>query len=549
MKISAAVLFFLVLIHFNTSLLAQKETPFAAQQKLYAKGNSVLIGNTILGKHPKYAFDEIKTLNDQVPLNFVDVDEDDSTFSSSSASFTLPASAKKIKFAGLYWGGLYPAQSSSKRKGKRRMKYDYLGERDPKVNEIKLKINDVDYEDIIGQVIFDSKAKGPFAKESPYACFADVTTQVSKLKNEVSITVANIRATTGFIEGGAAAGWLLYVVYEDDSQAPKYFTSYTGFREVSKEVVEVVFEDLQPATKNTTASKIMMATLEGDTRIKGDACAIYSDVKEQFMPLTTENRPANNFFNSTVSVGYDVPTTRTPASKNTLGFDLLKMNVPDSTITTNTTDATIRLSTKQDRFYTFFLAFETEIEAVVLEAQTTTVVLEKEVIMDETIVAPVVKKPVGVVAGPPPVFTNPVPQNTNVSVVQPKPTADQEVPISGEQAEVAEIDIEKEAELDEEERLTIDLNNIKSRPVVSSKGMIAGYYLVTNVFESKTNAAQWKSRLNEEGYNARTFINEENETTYVYIESSKTPEEMQGRKEVVRQIPHLAKTWVCRVNL
>ena len=86
-----------------------------------------------------------------------------------------------------------------------------------------------------------------------------MTQQVAAQRGEVSITVANVRATTGYIEGGAAAGWLLYVIYEDDTETAKYFTSYSGFEEVSKEVVDVVFEGLQPKNENASSSKIMMA--------------------------------------------------------------------------------------------------------------------------------------------------------------------------------------------------------------------------------------------------------------------------------------------------
>lgn len=517
MKFYPFTLLFLTVLGYSTASFSQKDTPFTAQQKMYVKGNSVLIGNTVLGKHPEYAFDEVKVLNDEVPLIYVDIDEDTSTFSSSGASFTLPKTTKKIKYAALYWGGLYPAQSSSRRNGKRRIKYKYLGERDPKVQEVKLKINDTEYQDVIGQVIYDSKAKGPFAKESPYACYADVTGQLSALKDDISITVANIRATTGFIEGGAAAGWLLYVVYEDATQTPKYFTSYAGFKEVSKEEVEVVFQDLQPKNENTSSSKIMMASLEGDTRIKGDALAIYSDIKERFISLTTEGRPFDNFFNSTISVGYDIPSTRTPASKNTLGFDLLKMNVPDSTITVNTTDAIIKLRTAQDRFYTFFLAFETEIETVVFEAQTESITVVEKV--DETIEEKV---------NPPVVI---IPETTvPVTVVK----TEVETPVTNNTSD--------------DEKLQRELYKIRNSPSIASSGVISGYYLVTNVFQNKRNATRWKERLNKEGYNARTFINNDTQATYVYIDSSETPEQIQSRKEVVRQIPHLSKTWICRVN-
>ena len=78
--------------------------------------------------------------------------------------------------------------------------------------------------------------------------------------------------------------------------------------------------------------------------------------------------------------------------------------------------------------------------------------------------------------------------------------------------------------------------------------MLSGYYLITNVFENKEYALRWKNRLNDEGYNARTFINSTNQRTYVYIESSNNPEKMVRRKEIIRQIPHLKNTWVCRLN-
>ncbi len=521
----------------SAPLLAQSDTPFTAQQKMYVKGNSVLVGNTILSKHSKSAFNETRILNDQVSLNFVDIDEDDSTFSSSTASFTMPETTGKIKYAGLYWGGLYPAQSSTRRKGGRKMKYDYLGERDVNVQEVKLKVNEGSYQEIVGQIIYDSEAKGPFAKESPYACFADVTQQVTAQRGEVSITVANVRGTTGYIEGGAAAGWLLYVIYEDDTDTAKYFTSYSGFKEVSKEVVDVVFEGLQPKNESASSSKIMMAVLEGDTRIKGDGCAIFSEEKDLFISLATEGRPLNNFFNSTVSVGHNIPTSRTPASENTLGFDLIKMNVPDSTITASTKDAIIRLSTKQDRFYTFFLAFETEVEELVLNTQNLAAEKIEQINNPTTTVTTPIKKEE--------VEADKVDYSVEKEVIV---TPTEVIEAVEKPADVKDANYKVDATTNQEQ-LTDALHKIEERAAIVSKGMIAGYYLVTNVFADRNNALNWKNKLNSEGYNARTFINEDNETIYVYIESSKKPEEMQARKQIVRQISHLNKTWVCRVNL
>lgn len=86
-------------------------------------------------------------------------------------------------------------------------------------------------------------------------------------------------------------------------------------------------------------------------------------------------------------------TDRNPNSANTLGFDLLKMEIPNPDIElldNATTRANLQFQAKADRFYPFFVAFETKINKEFLEEKA-------KVVKDTVISAPeitVVSEPI-----------------------------------------------------------------------------------------------------------------------------------------------------------
>ena len=93
---------------------------FKKVNEFYLKGDTRVIGNTILGDHPTRAYVRPKGLNDRTEMVYVDVDKNAATFSSSSATLTMPKDAT-IKYAGLYWAATYPGE-----RGKQRVRNDRI---------------------------------------------------------------------------------------------------------------------------------------------------------------------------------------------------------------------------------------------------------------------------------------------------------------------------------------------------------------------------------------------------------------------------------------
>src|SRR5690606_25960450 len=125
-------------------------------------------------------------------------------------------------------------------------------------------------------------------------------------------TVANIKATEGEILGGGSAGWLLYVVYEDASESPKYFTTYNGLVEVSKEAVEIKFDDFKSKEEGAVKTTIAIGAMEGDRKIKTDEFSIFDKKSGDFKLLSNKVREEKNVFNSSITMGDNLFTDRNP---------------------------------------------------------------------------------------------------------------------------------------------------------------------------------------------------------------------------------------------
>ncbi|OYQ42812.1 hypothetical protein CHU92_03815 [Flavobacterium cyanobacteriorum] len=83
------------------------------------KGDIVLVGNNILNRadaaNPSQAnipFNGGEN-NNSLNMEYIDIDDDPTTFSSSSANLQLTGSCFKVKYAGLYWASTYPYERSN----------------------------------------------------------------------------------------------------------------------------------------------------------------------------------------------------------------------------------------------------------------------------------------------------------------------------------------------------------------------------------------------------------------------------------------------------
>ncbi|GAL81368.1 internalin [Algibacter lectus] len=99
-----AILLFLL----SLQTFAQNYVPFSSRFDQDVKGDIVLIGNNILGPSNN-AFNNNFEYNNRVNMQYIDIDSDPSTFSSSSADLAIPnPDCYRIVRADLYWAAVNP---------------------------------------------------------------------------------------------------------------------------------------------------------------------------------------------------------------------------------------------------------------------------------------------------------------------------------------------------------------------------------------------------------------------------------------------------------
>ena len=333
---------------FSMQAFAQNYVPFTPRFNQDLKGDIILIGNNILGPDNN-AFNNNNTYNHNVDMQYIDIDSDGSTFSSSSADLDIAnPNCYQIIYAGLYWGAVTNGNEP--------------------ITDVKFKGPTGGYNDVTGTIIYDANGTAT-GNSFPYSCFADVTTIVTGLASDLgTYTVANVSSALGetstfdpYNGTGFSAGWSLFVVYEDPTLPGKSITSFDGFSAISSTVnVDIPISGFRtiPAPAPVRAN-FAFATLEGDKPIQNDRLVLNG------VPMSAADRPANNFFNSSVTQLSALPVNnRVPNSTNTLGFDTGVMVVPNpgnTVIANDATSATVRLESDQDVYFQYFFAFAVEI--------------------------------------------------------------------------------------------------------------------------------------------------------------------------------------------
>lgn len=501
---------FLFFIFFSSPIFSQQSKPFSVRHQKFIKGDIAMISNNIINtdsnkKNPNNPYkqrDVESKLNDESNMRYIDIDDDSSTFSSSSADLKLDNEKnKKIIYAGLYWSATYPFKEG---KLSRKQKFEVVDSTRTSFDTIKIKLPKQNtYTDVVGELLFDGYNVPKFQTSAPYVMFADITSLVTNSSNPFgTYTVGNIKSTVGKISGGVAAGWSIFFIYEDSTMSEKFITFYDGFAGITKNSLDINFTGFQTMPHGNINAKIACAALEGDFNLKGDQLLFKSSKNDEFVQLSNGLREKSNVFNSSISIENSMFETRNPNSSNTLGYDsfIMSINNPNNSIIGNDTkEATLQLKTYGDRFFMFFTAFcvevvkpeklNTEINAVATTINnaipTTTNTVNKIVIAEnkDTIAKTTEKK----IEKPNTISTN---NHQNlVSKVAPKI-----------------------AETTKKSRITA----IES-PSVEIPSLQQGYYIIANVFAVPSNATRFIEKLKKKGITANYFINPKNNYRYVYV--------------------------------
>ena len=308
---------------------------------------------------PYNATGNASDFNDRLDMQFIDIDGDTNTFNSSSSTLTVPnADCAKVRYAGLYWSAVFVNSDRSE------------------IDDVKFRLPGGAYQDLVAdEILFDGDGDIDFDYYSPYACYKDVTSLVAAMPNpNGEYFVADMQASTGSsISGGVSGGWTMVIVYEDPTlPASKFITTFDGYAGIaSAQSTDIPINGFTtlPAPFDVNA-KIGVAALEGDNRIGGDGLSI--NASGSFDPLSNALNPANNFFNSNITIDDALVTSRNPNSRNTLGWDVDLVEIDNqfnNVIPNDATSAILRATSSQDKYDIFFASFDVEIIApnIVLE--------------------------------------------------------------------------------------------------------------------------------------------------------------------------------------
>ncbi|WP_170141442.1 beta strand repeat-containing protein, partial [Flavobacterium aquicola] len=314
----------------------------------------LLIGNNILSRHVSNDYTTTGTQNRDInPMVNVDIDGDNSTTNSSSATLTVPSTTTcyKVVYAGLYWSAVVKGTAST--------------------TAVKFKVPNGSYVDITGTSIYSATTANANGS-TPYLSYANVTSYIPTNPQGV-YTVGNVSSATGARPNfeGLSAGWSLFVVYEDPTMPSKYITSFDGFASIDQNNnLTIPVSGFKTIPSGSVHAKYAFSSIEGDNSVPGDLLKINGTTISATNSAGTVIRPANNFFNSSVSyikTATNTPelfTDRLPKSSNTLGFDAGILNIPNggnTVIKNGDTSASIRLESTLDVYYFYFNAFAVDV--------------------------------------------------------------------------------------------------------------------------------------------------------------------------------------------
>ena len=365
-------------------------------------GNYVVTGNTVecvtsnLDTYNGTCTNNDTSNNNNYMTKYIDVDNDSSTWNSSSANFTLPESyvengAEGILWAGLFWqGGIFNDYTGfpQRRAFLNNGSIDYidittdsaLDLRSSDGKKIQIKIDtESTYTPIESSTFYYDNAHG--TKGGYYAAYTDVT-QLFKNKNlskgEHTVTVSNLSANEGRDAAiGTYGGWALVIIYKEDynhaNVTPKNISIFNGYAALydaddhrSKKLKISGFK--LPKT-GTVASKFSSFSGEGE-KVYGapadeyDRMTIQRTTESANSDMPGASNPANIF--DAQLKGVERVNTKDNDVDNTNGIDIDTYDT--STIMTayrdaypDTNTSYIELSTNKDYITPSMMAFSAEL--------------------------------------------------------------------------------------------------------------------------------------------------------------------------------------------
>ncbi|MDO4880173.1 MAG: SPOR domain-containing protein [Capnocytophaga sp.] len=462
---------------FSKQIFAQNIEALNTRYQTFTQGDVLVIGNNILNRQTKKwnantennnQKQEIR-INDGASMEYIDIDKDSKTFSSSSATLLLPYGKKtNILFAGLYWVATYPYE-----RGILQNK-SFLAENEERneIEEVLLKLPKEDYISVKGEVIFDGSTDVHYVANAPYVVFADVTTLLQNSKRkDGEYTVANVRAGKGYIEGGSSAGWALVVVYEDFKEKMKKIDIKDGFLEVKSTGIPIVFNKFKTPAEQEVFPRLFGATLECDAYLGENKIAVRT--RKSGVYLETDTRKAENFFNSSITEDEGYLKGRKLNSINTMGFDIFSMEVPNFNnqfVPSESETLNIDIVSTEDVFYAFLMGLSIDSDVLTSTEQVQKVFDEEQKKLEE--------------------------QSTKISD--------------------APLDTPQEKKVESTENKSVEEEKKQETP--QKEDAKKGYYTILGAYSTKENAEKYLKNIHKKGIEAQgIFFHPTKNKYYVYF--------------------------------
>ncbi len=333
-------------------VLGQVVTPFQIRYQTNDRGAITLIANTLMCAQGTGAYGCNTTVmngtanNNNYTMRFINADPSAPAWGSgrggsSSATLSLPAGSQ-VLFAGLYWGATLAGSGST----------PSLPDDDAADSTIYIRPpGSSTYQPVSGTLL-----GRPSHPQRPYAAFADVTSIVQAAGSGV-YWVGGIRAVAAQPIGGSFAGWSLVVVYRDTSQPLRNLTVFDGLANVdsSNPTVNIPVSGFLTPMTGPVNAQVGAVAFEGDRGITGDRLRVNgTDISDAW-------NPADNFFNSSVSLLGTRFSAKTPDYTNLMAVDADVIAVPAGVIPNGATSATLTFTSSGDGYYPAVATFQVNV--------------------------------------------------------------------------------------------------------------------------------------------------------------------------------------------
>ena len=311
--------------------------------------------------------------NNGYTTNYIDIDGDATTYSSSSANLNL-ASCTEVLFAGLYWGagrggvgGAAPANSTNDTA--------WIAAAANPADQVRFRLPGGAYTTVTASVfdrfnqkrIRDGLPPTPLQNisHSGYMCFADVTTMVRGLANpNGTYFLANMVGPVAVGKAAGYGGWTMVIVFADPLLQVRNLTVFDGCVVVSPAAGNVdvnVAGFITPPT-GPVSCQLGAVVIDGDRNDGNDAYQFsqnggagpFLDLTPTTIAPGNATSRTNDTWNSTISYNGAVVTSRNPAYTNTHGYDADIFELPNAgnvNLGNNRTSATVRFNTSVETYH------------------------------------------------------------------------------------------------------------------------------------------------------------------------------------------------------